>query len=356
MRGIFDAGRFGNYRSDDNMKTAGDDADAQRAAFRDIDGEGGLELFRAEGARGTVRRGEALPDRTRDARLTVRPRHPPHSTRTGKRRRLAIAGVVLLVAALVGVVLSRGFSWLGGGMSRVHFESTPSGARVTVDGQYRGLTPLAVELVAGPHKTKVEAGGAVRVFDVPVDAGRDAFFYVQLPAPDRSSGPPPEAAAMTAAAREAAPVATAPSVPATAPPAAGWIHVDAPADLQIVLDGRSVGTTGSDRTMLPAGRHTLDFVNDQIGYQGQQDVIVRPGRLTTVTVDVPPGTLSVNAQPWAEITVDGNVVGETPLAGLTLSAGVHEVVFRHPELGEQRVEALVRAGERARLSADLRRR
>jgi len=69
-----------------------------------------------------------------------------------------------------------------------------------------------------------------------------------------------------------------------------------------------------------------------------------------LSVTIPPGRLSVNAQPWAEISLDGQAKGDTPLANLNVSVGEHEIVFRHPELGERRQTVIVRADQPARAS------
>lgn len=63
------------------------------------------------------------------------------------------------------------------------------------------------------------------------------------------------------------------------------------------------------------------------------------------TVDF--GTLSVNAVPWAEVAVDGRWIGRTPLASLSLSAGSHRLIFRHPDFGELETVAVVTANETA---------
>jgi len=55
--------------------------------------------------------------------------------------------------------------------------------------------------------------------------------------------------------------------------------------------------------------------------------------------------LSVNAQPWAEISLDGSAVGETPLGELPVAPGAHQLSARLPDgrVVERTVEA--RAGD-----------
>jgi len=64
--------------------------------------------------------------------------------------------------------------------------------------------------------------------------------------------------------------------------------------------------------------------------------------------------MSFNATPWAEVWIDGQQVGETPLGNVSVPAGPHEVLFRHPELGEKRVRTVVTLSEPAKVSVDLR--
>ena len=73
-----------------------------------------------------------------------------------------------------------------------------------------------------------------------------------------------------------------------------------------------------------------------------------------VALDVEPGSVNVNALPWASVSIDGAAVGDTPLANLALAVGPHDVVFKHPELGERRLRVNVTAGTPLRVSTDLR--
>ena len=134
----------------------------------------------------------------------------------------------------------------------------------------------------------------------------------------------------------------------------GWIAVSASIDLQIFEHDRLIGTSQSDRLMVAAGRHDLDLVNDALGYRVSRTVQVAAGKVSPIKVDMPKGTIALNATPWADVWIDGEHVGETPIGNLALSIGTHDIVFRHPDLGELHHTALVTLKEAARLSVDLR--
>jgi hypothetical protein len=64
--------------------------------------------------------------------------------------------------------------------------------------------------------------------------------------------------------------------------------------------------------------------------------------------------VTVNALPWAEVRLDGRVLGTTPRRALSVSAGSHTLLLSCPPLGKQaRVEVEVRAGEHAQVVVDL---
>jgi hypothetical protein len=126
--------------------------------------------------------------------------------------------------------------------------------------------------------------------------------------------------------------------------------------MQLFEGDRLIGTTLSDRIMMSAGRHDLTFVNEELGYRSARTVQIAPGRVAAVALEVPQGTIALNAQPWAEVWIDGERVGETPIGNLPIKIGRHSVLFRHPELGEQQHSTTVRAGTVTRLSVDMRKR
>jgi hypothetical protein len=71
-------------------------------------------------------------------------------------------------------------------------------------------------------------------------------------------------------------------------------------------------------------------------------------------VELPYGSLSINAQPWAEVWIGSERIGETPIANLSRRVGSYDITFRHPELGERRETVLVTLRQPSRLGVDMR--
>jgi hypothetical protein len=167
-----------------------------------------------------------------------------------------------------------------------------------------------------------------------------AFASVLPPVPIERTLPPPP---------RPAPVATR---PAPAGPQSGWLRVEVPVAMRIVEDGRLLGTSDVDRLMLPTGDHVLELRSDDLQFTTRQMVTIKAGETSVVPVRLPSASISINAKPWAEAWVDGERVGDTPIGTLMRTIGKHEVVLRHPELGERRVPVLVTLAQPARVIVD----
>jgi hypothetical protein len=133
----------------------------------------------------------------------------------------------------------------------------------------------------------------------------------------------------------------------------GWVALRAPIPVEMWEDGRLVGRAGA-RVRLPAGRHVVDLVNEQLNYRERRSVAVAAGATSQLRLDVPRGSISLNAIPWAAVWIDGRRVGDTPLGELPVALGEHVIRFEHPHLGERRETVLVKAGEVTRVSVNLR--
>jgi hypothetical protein len=122
--------------------------------------------------------------------------------------------------------------------------------------------------------------------------------------------------------------------------------------MEVFENGRRLGLTGTRLTLAP-GRYLLEIVSDTLAFRTEARVEVVAGRNSRLPVALPKGTVHLNAAPWAEVWVDGTKVGETPIGNLSLPIGPHEIVFKHPDLGEQLHAATVTAAAPLRLSVDM---
>jgi hypothetical protein len=130
----------------------------------------------------------------------------------------------------------------------------------------------------------------------------------------------------------------------------GGIRFRSPIELKVLQGERVLGSTADGPIVASAGTHQLDLVNTALGFSVRRAVTFRAGQIANLDVAIPQGRVSVNAQPWAEVLIDSKPVGETPLANLSVPLGEHEVLFRHPELGERRQRITVRADAPTRVS------
>jgi serine/threonine-protein kinase len=75
----------------------------------------------------------------------------------------------------------------------------------------------------------------------------------------------------------------------------------------------------------------------------------------TVPATAPPepGLLQVAVKPWGEVSVDGRVVGTTPLDRISLPPGTHRVRVRHPGFPAWEREVVVKPGETSKVMVDL---
>jgi hypothetical protein len=211
--------------------------------------------------------------------------------------------------------------------STLRIQSDPAKLPVSIDGVGRGTSPVEVQGIApGDHEVVVGAGATASRRKVTVAAGETLSLLVSA-----GNGAP-----------AAEPVL-----------AGGWLAVSAPVALQISEGGKVIGTTAVDRLMLPAGEHQLDVGDAALGFQVRRPVRIVPGKTASLAIAIPNGTLSLNALPWAEVFVDGERIGETPIGNLVRPIGRHEVIFRHPQLGERHESVVVAAGRTTRLGVDL---
>jgi len=131
--------------------------------------------------------------------------------------------------------------------------------------------------------------------------------------------------------------------PRRAIPRSGGLRLVSPIDLHVLEGDRLLGTTSGGTIVASVGTHDFELVNTALGIHLHQTVTFRPGQVTQLSLEIPRGRISVNADPWAEVLIDNESIGETPLANVDVALGQHAIVFRHPEYGERHESVVVRA-------------
>jgi hypothetical protein len=281
-----------------------------------------------------------------------------------------LVAALLVIAGVAGVPFAKAYWFsLKPQTGTLRVESARPGLTVRIDGVALGTTPLSTALAVGRHRIEVDGGGRTRSQDVVVTTGQDTVVQLSGGA-TRGAGTirltsDPAGAQVwldgalhgtapltidnvaegshTVVVREAGGsvrqtvrVRADETVEATIPIRPGWLAVFAPVRLDIVEDGRVIGTTEGGRIRTKPGEHTLELVGEPIGFRETRKVEVKPGEVAALTIQLPTAMLEVVAPADAEILIDGQLVGTAPLAPVAVAAGTREVTMRHPTLGEQR--------------------
>ena len=300
----------------------------------------------------------------------------------------AIAAYTLVRARLVPV---RKASVL---MATLTVDTRPPAADLFIDGQRRGVTPFSLSLAPGAHTLTLRRAAVERIVPLTVTAGQQIAQYFELPpAPPLVSGArlsvttdPPGArvnvdgrsagispvviADLSATEHRVTVTSTAGSaerritlepgatkelvfaLPRTPTQVGGWVSVTSPFPVDLLEYGEVVGTSGSTKVMLPAGRHDVVLRNTTLGYDSPRSIHVFAGGVETINVVAPNSPLNVNAVPWAEVDIDGTPYGLTPLGNVMIAVGSHDITFRHPQFGVRSQKIVVSAQGANRVAID----
>ena len=319
------------------------------------------------------------------------PGHPAVERPRAARSRLWYAGVAIVAIGAVGAMGMSRWQGVSASAASLTIHTQPAGASVTIDGADRGATPLTLQIAPGSHRVTIRSGEQQRSFDIDAAPGADIVRDLEFAAAAPLTGTvavvtEPEGAAVTI---DGTPAGAAPvsidlpagthrisvssaagtsereitlavgqnasvvfSLAPRALPANGWVQISAPFDVQLVENGEVIGN-GATRVMLRTGSHDLILLNGALGYEEDRRVTVGPGQTISVRVDPPLVALNINARPWAEVTLDGVALGQTPIANAMVPIGARRLVFRHPDLGERQHNVIVTSKPGQRVAIDL---
>jgi len=253
---------------------------------------------------GTIRVASASPDAVVTIDGVSRGRAPLTAAVPAGRHRIEITGAGRTRTQEVEVAAGRETLVMTGGadpkgMGSIRVSTDPAGAEVLVDGVLHGRSPLMIDgLAEGTHTLLVRDGSGLVQRTVRVRADQVESATVQI--------------------------------------RPGWLAVFAPVKVEILENGRPIGSTEGGRVLSSPGPHTIELVSRSVGFRETLHVDIKPGEVSAVTVQLPPVTIEIVAPAEAEILVDGQSVGQAPLGPITVAVGTREIVMRHPTLGEKR--------------------
>ena len=158
-----------------------------------------------------------------------------------------------LLVALLGWLWTRETGAPRAGEGELVVQSRPAGARVSVDGTNRGVTPITVRLPSGAHVLEVQVGKSEpRVIPLTIQANVQTAQYIELQ-----------------------------GVQST-----GTLEIkSAPSGARVLIDGQPRGTTPATIRDLPAGNHSV--VLELGGRKVTQAVKIDPGSTAQLVVPIP---------------------------------------------------------------------
>ncbi len=278
--------------------------------------------------------------------------------------------VLMVPVALHGIEVAKS-RWFDAASQSgtLRIDSAPHGLSVRIDGVAFGTTPLSTSLSAGRHRVELSGPKASRVHEVDVQAGTTTTLgpSTGTAAPTgslRVESQPAGAEVWIDGVRRGKAPATIESLAVGAhtvvvrsesgsvtkgvrvqadqtaelvmPIYSGWVAVFAPVELNIIEGGRLIGSTEGGHVMLQPGEHSLELVSDRLGFRSTRKVVVLPGEVAALNMQLPPAPLEVVAPAGAEVRIDGQLVGTAPLGPLSVAVGTREVSVRLLSAGEQR--------------------
>ena len=121
---------------------------------------------------------------------------------------------------------------------------------------------------------------------------------------------------------------------------------------RVWIDDKPYGSTPVTNLKVTSGTHRVRYVNEKMGIQKEFNIKVPAGEHLTCTHDFKTaesqclkasqveakGTAKITliSTPAAEVYVDGVLRGNTPLENLSVTAGEHQIEFRHSKYGSEK--------------------
>jgi hypothetical protein len=275
--------------------------------------------------------------------------------------RLGVAAAII-TALLVGAARVRPYltKLSPPTMGTIILESSPTGSDVTIDGKPSGKTPFSTEVSAGRHLLEFKQKNLTRTVEVEVAAGQQTTSRLDWSAKPVGKlivesdptgakvsidGKPRGATPLTltdvgvgshivvidsakGSIRRTVDVTSERETTLSETIFSGFLKVFAPFEVTVSEAGRPLRLDERTQLMLAPGVHDLRFENKELGFYATRKVEIEPGKSAPVTLTPGGSTLSVTASAAAEVYVDGQRVGDTPLVDYPVALGSRDIVVK----------------------------
>jgi hypothetical protein len=134
----------------------------------------------------------------------------------------------------------------------------------------------------------------------------------------------------------------------------GTLRISSPIELKVLEQSKVLGSVPGPDLRLAPGRHDIELVNAAVGYRLRQAIDVEAGQSISIHLAQPHAAVTIDAAPWADVWIDGQPVGRTPLGPLPLALGEHEITFKHPAGTKDRQKVVVKSDASLRVVGVLR--
>lgn len=268
----------------------------------------------------------------------------PRGGARGRRVALGLGAMVAVVAAVVGTRL-----WWSSARAGASGAQQRSSASSSAPAEQQGsLSPSAASPGQGP--SPVPSSALAEQWSSPTEqrpsselpsahlaAPSDSVLPATAPSSDTSD---PSVASTTTLTEPHRPTAH------RRAPSAARLSVTANLPAVGYLDGHRLGTLPLTRVKVPPGNHRLRVVAVGLGAAREERLVLAAGAAQSREVRFAKGKLNIDAEPWADVWVDGARMGQTPLAGREVWEGKHQVRLQGPG-GSKTLEIRVHAGQTA---------
>ena len=203
----------------------------------------------------------------------------------------------LPVEITAGVQTTQNVKWPTGNQSgTLRVKSTPPGARVRVDGEMRGVTPVELENVAVGSRTVIleSDSGTVRKV-VKVESGETTEVEAEV--------------------------------------FSGWLTVFAPFSVKVFDNGTLLGNSDDGKMMLGCGSHKVEIIAERYGVKETRTVEISPGGTTALSFEAPMGTIEISGPEGTRVEIDGETRATLQQQPVRVQArvGTHNVHLFTPQ-------------------------